>query len=675
MNKKYWIITSISLLVFAAAAVTAAPPTSYYLPLETNDPTCAPGDLNCDVELNFLTTEVDGDITNEIQDLSLSGSTLSLSGSAGAPIDLSSVGAMNTDDQALTLSGSVLSLEDGWDVNLSSLAGMGSPWFGSDDNMSATDNTENIYSLGNVWIWIDDPLHLLHVATTNGSGLRVVDQWAARTSNVIGGYSLNSTWTDSHASVIFGGSSYVGAGAVNTANPGANTIGNNSYLGAISGWYDHVIWDNSYASTIAWGWHNMVADNSTHSTISWGSYNEAVWDYVTIVWGTLNTMTLTGSWTNTNYSVISGWVNNTLNGRSSVIAWGNGNVVNEDLIFLWGGSNNTANGDHSIIVWGRNSTANGIGSAILGGDNNVASGTYSTILNGRNNSVAGSRSVVLWGWDNISVTGIGSMWFGYNTVVWGHWSIWFSDYSPTDPAFSVAAPDVFGARFAGWYWFTGGNVGVGTTAPTWKLHVTSDVTWGSQLANIVLNDESGNAAAVSAHGSGLWLWWNASLANIGTDPMVYLADTNFVGIGTINPQSTLHVEAPAVKGEFVSTTGNLSFELDAPAGNRTLFWFQKWGTTRWIIENDAIAETGGNTWSNFDINRYNDAGAYIGTALTIERETGYVGINTTNPGSVLSVGGLPSGTDDTVTPGALAGAVCITNAGNMYIDTDGTCAN
>lgn len=87
-NRSSLLIASISMLVFAVTAVTAAPPGSYYIPLETSDPTCAPGDVNCDVELSFLTTEIDGDITNELQDLILSGSTLSLSGSS-TTIDLS----------------------------------------------------------------------------------------------------------------------------------------------------------------------------------------------------------------------------------------------------------------------------------------------------------------------------------------------------------------------------------------------------------------------------------------------------------------------------------------------------------------------------------------------------------------------------------------------------------
>ena len=37
------------------------------------------------------------------------------------------------------------------------------PWFGTDDNMSATDNSENIYQLGNVWIWTVSPAAKLDV--------------------------------------------------------------------------------------------------------------------------------------------------------------------------------------------------------------------------------------------------------------------------------------------------------------------------------------------------------------------------------------------------------------------------------------------------------------------------------------------------------------------------------
>lgn len=59
----------------------------------------------------YLTTEIDGDVTNEIQDLSLSGSTLSITNNSSATaIDLAPFTGTNTDSQDLQLSGSTLSL-------------------------------------------------------------------------------------------------------------------------------------------------------------------------------------------------------------------------------------------------------------------------------------------------------------------------------------------------------------------------------------------------------------------------------------------------------------------------------------------------------------------------------------------------------------------------------------
>ncbi|PKP20608.1 MAG: hypothetical protein CVU05_08670 [Bacteroidetes bacterium HGW-Bacteroidetes-21] len=66
-------------------------------------------------------TEVDGSITNEIQDLSLSGNTLSLSGDA-TTVNLAPY-MDNTDAQNLSLSGTTLSISGGNSVNLSSIAG------------------------------------------------------------------------------------------------------------------------------------------------------------------------------------------------------------------------------------------------------------------------------------------------------------------------------------------------------------------------------------------------------------------------------------------------------------------------------------------------------------------------------------------------------------------------
>jgi hypothetical protein len=62
-------------------------------------------------------TEVDGDVTNEIQDISLVGTALSIS--SGSTIDLSGV---DTDDQTLSLVGTTLSIADGNSVDLAAVS-------------------------------------------------------------------------------------------------------------------------------------------------------------------------------------------------------------------------------------------------------------------------------------------------------------------------------------------------------------------------------------------------------------------------------------------------------------------------------------------------------------------------------------------------------------------------
>jgi hypothetical protein len=63
-------------------------------------------------------TEVDGDVTNEIQDITLVGSDLTIS--SGSTVDLSGIDT-DTDDQTLSLAGTTLTIADGNSVDLSSI--------------------------------------------------------------------------------------------------------------------------------------------------------------------------------------------------------------------------------------------------------------------------------------------------------------------------------------------------------------------------------------------------------------------------------------------------------------------------------------------------------------------------------------------------------------------------
>lgn len=44
--------------------------------------------------------------------------------------------------------------------------------------------------------------------------------------------------------------------------------------------------------------------------------------------------------------------------------------------------------------------------------------------------------------------------------------------------------------------------------------------------------------------------------------------------------------------------------------------------SRWVVSSEGTAESGSNAGSNFIINRYSDAGSYLGTSLNINRATG-----------------------------------------------------
>lgn len=85
-------------------------------------------DYNPSTDVLLITsTEVDGSITNEIQDLSLSGNTLSLTGD-GTTVDLSPY-LDNTDAQSLTITGSAapytVDISGGTDVSIDAGAGIG----------------------------------------------------------------------------------------------------------------------------------------------------------------------------------------------------------------------------------------------------------------------------------------------------------------------------------------------------------------------------------------------------------------------------------------------------------------------------------------------------------------------------------------------------------------------
>jgi hypothetical protein len=159
---------------------------------------------------------------------------------------------------------------------------------------------------------------------------------------------------------------------------------------------------------------------------------------------------------------------------------------------------------------------------------------------------------------------------------------------------------------------SGGNVGIGTTSPSYPLEVANTAT-----VSIAYQRTGVSAKKWGFHSDNANTYWQ----NL-TDNVLALTVSNAgnVGIGTLSPTSILHVESstPTVT---IKSTGSASSKVDLV------------GTyTTWSLENQHV---NGATNDMFRI--YN---SQLGSnALTIHRLNNNVGIGTTSPTAKLDIVG------------------------------------
>lgn len=147
-----------------------------------------------------------------------------------------------------------------------------------------------------------------------------------------------------------------------------------------------------------------------------------------------------------------------------------------------------------------------------------------------------------------------------------------------------------------------------------------------------------SAGVASIEGKNIALNGTGEVLTTGTIELGHATDTTLTRVSA----GVIAVEGGVIPKENRANTFTVQQEISTGASQSVLalaanaavaktIQFITGTFSRWVVSSDNSAESGSNAGSNFIINRYNDAGAYLDTALTINRSSGNVGIGAASP--------------------------------------------
>lgn len=314
-----------------------------------------------------------------------------------------------------------------------------------------------------------------------------------------------------------GSASTISGGVVNRADGESSTVSGGEFNSA-EGIYATVGGgkQNSVSGprgTVAGGWMCLVTD--TGATVGGGSYNRARGLYSVVAGGgsgyAFDSNAALGP-----YSTVSGGKQNHATVQESAIGGGTFNTASGQASFVGGGSSNRAGGASSVVGGGLLDTASGHYSVVPGGRSNTAWGNYSFAAGLRAKAI--HNGAFVWGDETeADFTSTGSNQFliraaggvGIGTTSPGAglhvkgggfpraFGYFDTDASTQDAGLrfyeagvvkshlyhqaSTNTLNLYGEGYSGISVNSTGNVGIGTTSPTAKLHVVGNICYTGSI--------------------------------------------------------------------------------------------------------------------------------------------------------------------------------------------------
>lgn len=190
-----------------------------------------------------------------------------------------------------------------------------------------------------------------------------------------------------------------------------------------------------------------------------------------------------------------------------------------------------------------------------------------------------------------------------------------------------------------------GSVGVGLTSPAYKMDVVGDInaSGGLREAGVLISGKYAPATSgtsiLKGNGSG---GFSNAVAN--TD---YLPISNPLFTGTLNGGGT-DTSGTTVNRSGSSSNTALANYLETSTAQYNLFGTRVNTHNRWAFGASNATESGSNVGSNFTLNRYTDAGAFIDSPFNVERATGIAHISNGVEIDVGTVTFFPTRPTDTI---------------------------